>query len=271
MRFVIISSLLQTKELAGQKRNPSQEKSIYSLCWSAASEQILEDTNAKVRGSFLLISLENEEFNTTAGSALRKLGVRSDDIWSIAIQDVNCDIQEKVRPLFTEIYNQGIEMIILNMLPMSTNSMPLEVAFVGKAAWLCFESTLEMLKILLQLDMNNSRIITVNCNSEKNLYSVSNKMNPWKGISRGMVASTDLEAKQRVISTELRCNCDENAFIKLILASTRETAEERIAITDNQVLQPVIKRHDLMVSLKHNLDFKKCHRLGVEGAISLLC
>ena len=164
------------------------------------------------------------------------------------IQDISCNIQEKLEPLLVEIYNQGKEMIILNMLPMSANSLPLEVASVGKATWLCFESTLEILKLLSKLDMSNSRVIAISSNNKEKPYSASDEMNPWKGLSRGMVASTDLEVRQRVISTELRCDADESAFVKLILASTRETAEDRLAITDNQVLQPVIERHDLKVS-----------------------
>ena len=239
---------LKVKEIAGQKRNPSQDKSTYNLCWSAATKQPLEDNSVKIGGSFLLISLENEELDITATTALRNLGVRSDDIWSIMIQDLNCNIQEKLQPLFAEIYNQGKEMIILNMLPMSTVALPLELGFTAKAEWLCFESTLEMMKILSKLNMSNTKIIAICCNNGEELNSASNKINGWKGISRGMVVSADLEVRQRVISAELRCNADESAFIKLILACAKETVEDRITITDKQVLQPIIQRYNFKVS-----------------------
>ena len=219
--------------------------------WSPTSKQQLEDDTARIEDYFLLISFENEELNRIAASALRKLGVRSDNIWSIVILNIDCDIQEKLQPLLTEIVMQRKEIVILNMLPMATKVFPFEVVYAAKALWLCFESTLEILKILSKLDMSNSRVIAIGCSSERKLYSAANKMNPWKGISRGMAATADLELRQRVISVELICNVDESAFIRLILVSTRNTAEDRIEITDKHVLEPVMKRHNFKVSFTH--------------------
>ena len=228
-----------------QKRNPLIDKSIYSICWlSRPQEPVNDDTDMKVNGSFLLVSFENEGFSTTAVSALRKLGVSSDDIWSIIIQGVDCEIQEKLQPLFTKVYNQSKEITVLNLLPMSTSTLQCEVANVPKASWLCFESTLEMMKILSKLNMSNSKVIAVFCTNDFENSRTSSKLSSWGAISRGLVVSAGLEARERVISAELRCTADENAFIKLILASMEEIAENRIAITDKQVLQPFITRFE---------------------------
>ena len=221
---------------------------MYNVSWSPPSREPLQDnSNVKVNSSFLLISLENEELSKTAASALHKIGVGSDDIKSVLIQDVNCDIQEKLRRLFKDINHTNQTMIILNMLPMSARALPLEASFSTKAQWLCFESNLEIIKLLSKLHIDNSKLISISYNIDDKLHTASSKTSIWGGISRGMSVSADLEVRPRVISAEMRCDADEKAFIKLILESTRDKAEERIAITDKQLLQPTLKRHDFKV------------------------
>ena len=222
---------------------------MYNISWSPPSKEPLQDNNnrAKVDCSFLLISLENEELSTTAVSAFHKLGVSSDDITSVLIQDVNCDIQEKFHRLFKEMNRTNKSMIILNMLPMSARALPLEASFSTKAEWLCFESNLEIIKLLSKLHIDNSKLISISYNIDDESRAGSSKLSIWGGISRGMSVSADLEVRQRVISAEIRCDADEKAFIKLILESTRDTVEERMAITDKQLLQPTLKRYDFKV------------------------
>ena len=173
--------------------------------------------------------------------------MNDDNVTSLLIQDVNCDIQEKLIPLFKKIYKPPKALMVLNMLPLSAQALPLEGSSSAKAEWLCFESTLEILKLCLKLKMDECTVVAIGSNTDGE--SSSSTINPWGGVSRGIAISADLEVRQRVISADLRCDIDENAFSKLIRATTSKTTENRIVITNEQLLQPVLKRYDLKVRI----------------------
>ena len=191
----------------------------------------------------MLISLESTDLSAIVVSTLHKLGVEDNDITLILFQEGRntFNIQEKLMQLLKNIYYKKHRMFILNMLPVSTQILPLEASSSEKAEWLGFESTLEILKLLSKLDMNDNNVIAIIKSGEEG------RINPWGGVSRAMAASADLETRQHVISADLQCDVDENAFRKLILACTNKTIEDRIIITKDQLLQPVLERYNFRV------------------------
>ena len=227
------------------------EESTYKLCWSNSTNAInLENTN--IDSSYVLISKEDSKLPSVAVSALHRLGVNDDDINSVLLQETNngLNIERRLTPLFKSVYCHNKRLFIINMLPMSAQKLPLKASSSKEAEFLCFESTLEVLKLLSKLEIYDSSVVSISCDFKEEENSPSSSgVNPWGSISRGMAVSADLEVRQRVISAELRCNADENAFIKLILACTKKTVEDRIIITEKQLLQPVVKRYDFKVRL----------------------
>ena len=225
------------------------EESTYKLCWSS-SEDTINSESINIDASFVLISREDSKLPSIAVSALNRLGVNSDNINSVSLKETNngLNIERRLTPLFKSINCHDKRLFVINMLPMSAQKLPLMAASSKEAGFLCFESTIEVLKLLSKLGLHDSSIIAISYDFKEEKYSSSSiGVNPWGGISRGMAVSADLEVRQRVISAELRCSADENAFIKLIIASTKETTEDRIVITDKLLLQPVIRRYDLKV------------------------
>ena len=237
----------QTKEITNQIRYPSQDRSIYNLMWSLPLQEQLNQDSSVLDCTYILICLDTGEQNSAALSALHKLGVNGDNIASILIHDANCDIQEKLIPFFSKFYKPPKTLTVLNMLPLSAQTLPLQASSSQRAEWLCFESTLEILKLMGKLDMNDSKIISVSCNTDAVYSSNFGGINAWEGISRGMAVSADLETRQRVISADLQCDVDENALCKLITACTNKTIEDRIIIKNDQLLQPVLERYNFKV------------------------
>ena len=227
------------------------EESVYKLCWSNTTNTINSESTI-IDASFVLFSRNDTNLSSTAALALHKLGVNECNINSVLYQATKnyFNIEEELTWLLKSIYGQSKKVFIINMLPLSAQKLPLEASSSKEAEYLCFESTLEIVKVLSRLDVNDSSVISISCDaSEDNWSSASSRISPWGGISRGMAASADLELRQRVISAELRCNADETAFVKVILACTQETAENRIIITDKGFLQPVVRRLDFKVRL----------------------
>ena len=216
------------------------EKSIYKLCWSEAEE--IPEGNADTTASYVFISSEELDLTSMAVSALQQLGVADKNIATINLQESNDKslFEEHLLPLFKRVYEANRKLYVVNMLPASAQSLPLEASSSAKAEWLCFESTLEIIKLLSKLEMTDIDVIAISFNG--------NGMKPWGGISNGMAVSADLEASQGIISAEMTSDASPNDFKKLFAAVNNGEIESRILVSKNRVFNTVIDRYDSKVS-----------------------
>lgn len=188
--------------------------------------------------------------------ALQKLGVSFEDIKTVIIEEGNIElpIQDKLLPQVTSAYSAGKKMFILNFLPASSHDIPLEAACASKAEWLCFESTLEILKVLSKLkesklNKSNCGVIAISYNNDPDCLSPAQQdISPWGAVSRGMAPCASLDVSSQVISAGISKSANERDFIKLFLTINKEQVEDRLIIKDGCVFEPVMSRFNMEVS-----------------------
>lgn len=235
------------------------DESIYKLDWAESSEPLAQD-HANINASFVIISAENEASHAVAVSALHLLGVNDPDITSFFVAEPNSEfpMQEQLLPLIEKVHKPEKKLFVVNMLPTLTDDIPLEACWASKAEWLCFESSVEILKVLNTLNIRNSAVIAISRNVEGDFSVIHGIANPWGSIARGTAVTASLDVPQLIVSATMDRNADKNDFIKLFLRINKDSVESRLSIKKGIVYEPIISRQSLEVGILHIGLIKLC-------------
>ena len=234
------------KELSRPQRRPVMESSLYEMNWIPAGDTQKTD-NLGEYDEFLILGFKDCCLTKKTIECLTDSGVKSEHILFNEIK--GGDMVLNFATEFQERLEKGNDVkksvIVINLLPSFAHSLSLGEDLALTAQWLCFESTLMILKILHESHLCNSKILVFCCQSfgsdmtDEKEYSL-----PWGSTSLGLARVTNIETDIPVIPIDLKKNPSKED-IKAALSSIQlRSVEEGLVVSPSTMYQPILQRVD---------------------------
>lgn len=230
------------------QRYPSFENSIYEMNWILdGPEEVQQEKTKGMKKNidFLIVGLKDSKFHVNVKDALSALTVHETRIHfqEVTASDTVHNFTTKIRECIEECNLKEKQVVVVNLLASIAHSIAFDVQLSLSAHWLCFESTLELLKILSDLNMQKSKLLVFTCQSfgyeifDKQEYSV-----PWAATTLGLARVTNLETNIPVISIDVRQDAEKTDFEKAFASINLQSAEEGLIVSEAGIQQPLFER-----------------------------
>ncbi len=223
------------------------EKSIYEVNWKShqSSEQRFSED-----AIFVILGAAKCPWVADVCKALTELQVNDHDKLALQLdekRDFNEFMDDSLR-LISDLSRKDQKMVVINLLPIMSRSIPLESASSSKAQYLCFESTLTVLKFLNEKGIKKSVVVVLTNKSMAVENFTDMRINPWAATSWGMAKVTNLESTIPVICADVYEERSVDICKKALVSVGMKSAESGLVVTSQNVLQPTLERAHLKVS-----------------------
>ena len=236
------------KEISRTQRYPSFETSTYEMNWIVDGPEEMEQKktkSVKENIEFLIVGLKDTKFHINVKDAISALTVHEGKIHfqEIAASDTVTNFTAKVRDCIEDYDLKEKQVVVVNLLASIAHSIAFDMQLSLSAHWLCFESTLELLKILSDLNMQKSKLVVFTRQSfgyeafDKQEYSV-----PWAATALGLARVTNLETNIPVICIDVRHDAEKEDFEKAFASIDLPSTEEGLIVSDAGIQQPLFER-----------------------------
>ena len=230
------------------QRYPSFETSTYEMNWILDGPEETEEKKTKSMKEnieFLIVGLKDSKFHINVQDAMSALTVHENRIHfqEIIASDTVNNFTAKVRDCIEECDLREKQVVVVNLLASVAHSIAFDVQLSLSAHWLCFESTLELLKILSDLNMQKSKLVVFTRQSfgyetfDKQEYSV-----PWAATTLGLARVTNLETNIPVICIDVRHDAEKEDFEKAFSSINLPSTEEGLIVSEAGIQQPLFER-----------------------------
>ena len=206
---------------------------------SSHSKQISQGDELDV----VIVSMVNNKFIGKLLQALSQLGVLENRIY----------VQELAEPDTALDFIKGIEtylemrekknVIIINLLPTSAHEIAPNLMHSSTAHWLCFESTLELIKLLKKLKVSQCKLVAFTCQSiGYGMFDNAGYNFPWAATVLGLGRVSFLESEVTVIPLDISYDASKNDFVNALQSIDMPAIEEGGIISSAGVYRPKFER-----------------------------
>ena len=195
---------------------------------------------------FIVVSLLKNTFKDKLQEALSLLGVPQNRIYvqEVAEPDMTVNFVEEIERHLK--CKQEKNVIIINLMPTSAYQIAPDVTQSSMAHWLCFESTLELLKLLSHEGMSKCKLLTFTCQSiGYDIFDQAGYNLPWAATTLGLGRVSFLESDIPVISFDISKDAIKDDFVKALVSIDMPAIEEGCIVSSSGVYRPKFERLSL--------------------------
>ena len=241
--FLPFYSIFQLQDVSRKQRYPSFQESIYEVNWrsdySSHSKQISQGDELDV----VIVSMVNNAFIGKLLQALSQIGVLENRIYvqEVTELDMALDFVKGIETYLEMRENKNV--ILINLLPTSANDIAPDVIHSSTAHWLCFESTLELLKLLKKLTISQCKLVAFTCQSiGYDMFDNAGYNFPWAATVLGLGRVSFLESDITVIPVDISNDASKNDFVNALQSIDMPAIEEGCIISSAGVHRPKFER-----------------------------
>lgn len=157
--------------------------------------------------------------------------------------EIIADFQEQFTQKINieEVADQKV--LVINLLPLFAHTVSNEEISNLTAYWLCFESTLEILKALSKHEMKKSKLVTYTHRCfDGRLHSDGGTSIPWAATVLGMARATNLETEIPLIPVDIGMKPTVEEVKATLLSLKLRSVEEGIIVSPTNIHQPLFQR-----------------------------
>ena len=195
---------------------------------------------------FIVVSVVKNKFKDKLQEALSLLGVPQNriNVQEVAEHDMAVNFVEEIERYLK--CKQGKNIIIINLMPTSAYQIVPDVTHSSMAHWLCFESTLELLKLLSHEGMSKCKLLAFTCQSVGyDMFDQAGYNLPWAATTLGLGRASFLESDIPVISFDISKNASKDDFVRALASIDTPAIEEGCIVSSSGVYRPKLERLSL--------------------------